>query len=140
MGGVAGSGRWAERERIKVEGGAVLEIDVCYRAHRDLVEGLNDLLRPVLGDEADPHRPWAEPFASLRHHREEAGPGFVPAHVELHLTVGSKAGGALDRAADALAARLLELVEGGEVQIEVESQLVPLDYGHIAILLSLIHI
>jgi len=54
--------------------------------------------------------------------------------VELHLTVGSKAGGALERAADALAARVRELVEGGEVQIEVEGQLVPLDYGHIAIL------
>ena len=124
----------AERERIKVEGGAVLDIDVCYRAHRDLVEGLNNLLRPILGEQADAHRPWAEPFAALRHHREEPGPGFVPAHVELHLTVGSKAGGALDRAADALAARLLQLVEGGEVQIEVDGQLVPLDYGHIAIL------
>jgi ATP-dependent helicase/nuclease subunit A len=124
----------AERERIKEQGGAVLDIDVCYRAHRDLVEGLNDLLRPVLGEEADTHRPWAEPFAALHHHREEPGPGFVPAHVELHLTVGSKAEGALDRAADALAARLRELVEGGGVQVEVEGQLVPLDYGHIAIL------
>ncbi len=124
----------AERERIKGEEGAVLDIDVCYRAHRDLVEGLNNLLRPVLGEEADAHRPWAEPFASLRHHREAPGPGFVPAHVELHLTVGTKGGGALDRAADALAARLLELVEGDEVQIEVDDQLVPLDYGHIAIL------
>jgi len=124
----------AERERIKGEGGAVLEIDTCYRAHRDLVKGLNNLLRPVLGEEADAHRPWAEPFAALRFHREAPGPGFVPAHVELHLTVGSKAGGALERAADALAARLLELVEGGDVQIEVEGQLVPLEYGHIAIL------
>jgi len=124
----------AERERIEGEGGAVLEIDVCYRAHHDLVEGLNDLLRPVLGEEAEPYRPWAEPFAPLRHFREAAGPGFVPAHVELHLTVGSKAGGALDRAADALAARLLGLVEGGDVQIEVDGQLVPLEYGHIAVL------
>jgi ATP-dependent helicase/nuclease subunit A len=124
----------AERERIKGEGGAVLEIDKCYRAHRDLVKGLNNLLRPVLGEEADSHRPWAEPFAALLHDREAPGPGFVPAHVELHLTVGSKAGGALDRAADALAARLVELVEGGDVQIEVDGQLVRLDYGHTAIL------
>jgi ATP-dependent helicase/nuclease subunit A len=124
----------AERERIKGEGGAVLDIDVCYRAHHDLVEGLNALLGPVLGAQADVHRPWAEPFARLRHHREAPGPGFVPAHVELHLTEGTKAGGALDRAADALAARLVELVEGGGVQIEVEGRLVPLDYGHIAIL------
>lgn len=124
----------AERERIKGEGGAVLEIDVCYRAHRDLVEGLNDLLQPVLGEETNESRPWAEPFAALRHHRENPGPGFEPTHVELHLTVGSKAGRALDRAADALAARLRELVEGGGLQVEVDNQLVPLDYGHIAIL------
>lgn len=124
----------AERNRIKDEGGAVLDIDVCYRAHHDLVEGLNDLLGPVLGEEADVHRPWAEPFAALRFHREAPGPGFVPAHVELHLTAGTKAEGALVRAADALAARLVELVEGGDVQVEVDGQLVPLDYGHIAIL------
>ncbi len=124
----------AERERIEQEGGAVLEIDVCYRAHRELVEALNDLLRPVLGEETNESRPWAEPFAPLKHHRETAGPGFESPHVELHLTVGSKAGGALDRAAEALAARLRELVEGGGVQVEVDGELVPLDYGHIAIL------
>jgi ATP-dependent helicase/nuclease subunit A len=123
-----------ERERIKSQGGAVLEIDVCYRAHEDLVKGLNDLLRPVLGEETNESRPWAEPFAPLKHHRETAGPGFESPHVEVHLTVGSKAGGALDRAAEALAARLRELVEGGGVQVEVDGELVPLDYGHIAIL------
>jgi len=123
----------AERERIEQEGAAFL-LEKSYRAHRDLIQGLNDLLRPVLGEQADPDRPWAEPFAPLRHHRQEPGPGFAPPHVELHLAVGSKGKGALDRAADALAARIVELVEGNQVQVEEHGELCPLNYGHVAIL------
>jgi len=122
-----------ERERIESEGGAVFPLETSYRAHRDLIHGLNDLLRPVLGEEANPNRPWAEPFAPLHPHREEPGPGFTSPHVELHLTVGSKSGGALDRAADALAARIVELIEGG-VQVVVDGQPRALDYGDVAIL------
>ncbi len=112
-----------ERERIEQAGGAALPLETSYRAHRDLIAGLNALLRPVLGEEANPERPWAEPFAPLRHHREEPRPGFAEPHVELHLTAGTKSGGALERAADALAGRIIELVSGG-----------PLDHGDFAIL------
>jgi ATP-dependent helicase/nuclease subunit A len=116
-----------ERERIERAGGAALSLDTSYRAHRDLIAGLNALLRPVLGDEADPERPWAEPFAPLGHHREEPGPGFVAPHVELHLSVGTKSGGALERAADALAWRIVELLSG-------ESPVGSLDPGDFSIL------
>jgi ATP-dependent helicase/nuclease subunit A len=112
-----------EREQIEQRGGAALSLETSYRAHRDLVAGLNALLRPVLGQEADPERPWAEPFAPLRHYREEPRPGFVEPHVELHLSVGPKSGGALNRAAGALAGRIVELVSGA-----------PLTYGDFAIL------
>jgi len=112
-----------ERERIEQDGGAALTLETSYRAHRDLVAGLNAFFRPVLGEAADPERPWAEPFAPLRHHREEPRPGFAEPHVELHLTAGTKGGGALERAADALAGRIVELVSGA-----------PLDYGDFAIL------
>jgi len=124
----------AERERAEEGGGIVFSLDVSYRAHRELVEGLNDLLCPVLGDEADPGRPWVEPFAPLRHHREEPSPGFGAPHVEVHLTVGKKGAGALDRAADALAGRLVDLVEGGQVRVADDGGGRPLDYGDIAIL------
>jgi len=124
----------AERERVEGGGGIVFSLDVSYRAHRELVEGLNDLLCPVLGDEADPGRPWVEPFAPLRHHREEPNPGFGAPHIEVHLTVGKKGAGALDRAADALAGRLVDLVEGGQVRVADNGGVRPLDYGDIAIL------
>ncbi|MFN2273009.1 MAG: UvrD-helicase domain-containing protein [Anaerolineae bacterium] len=123
----------AERVRIQANGGAAYPLDKSYRAHQDLIAGLNELLRPVLGENEDPTRPWVEPFAPLLHHREEPSPGFVSPHIELHLTVGSKSGGALDRAADALAGRIvtlmgqsLEIVDGGAVR--------PLDYGDFVIL------
>jgi len=122
----------AERERIRREGSA-FPLKTSYRAHRGLIEGLNDLLRPVLGSEPDPDRPWAEPFAPILPYREEAGPGFAPPHGELHLTVGSKGAGALGRAADALAARIVELVEGG-LEIAEDGRIRPLGYGDVAIL------
>ena len=121
-----------ERERIE-QGGSAFPLETSYRAHRDLIKGLNDLLRPVLGEHADPDRPWAEPFAPLLPHRDEPGPGFCPPHIELHLTVGSKGGGALDRAADALAARIVDLVDGS-VYIVEGGRTRPLDYGDVAIL------
>ena len=125
----------AEREAIARAGGAVVALDTSYRAHRELIAGLNDLLRPVLGETDDPARPWVEPFAPLRHYREDAGPGFTAPHIELHLALGSKSEDGLERAADALVARLAELVEGsGHVQIEANGQLRPLSYGDVAIL------
>ena len=124
----------AERETIARSDGAVVALDTSYRGHQALIVGLNDLLRPVLGEADDPARPWVEPFAALRHHREAAGPGFTAPHIELHLALGSKGEGGLERAADALAARLAALVESGNVQIEVKGQPSPLDYGDIAIL------
>jgi ATP-dependent helicase/nuclease subunit A len=122
-----------ERERITGQGGWHIRLDTSYRAHEALVEGLNDLLRPVLGQDEDPYRPWAEPFAPLGAHRCQPGPGIRAPYIELHLTAGTKGGGALDRAADALAGRILELVSGG-LQVEDDGALRPLGYGDVAIL------
>lgn len=122
-----------ERVRIEAEGGRHVALDTSYRAHEQLLEGLNELLRPILGEEADPARPWVEPFARLEPHRLHPGRGFDAPHIELHLTVGSKGAGALNRAADALAGKLIELVEAGETEVGVGDKAHPLSYGDIAI-------
>ena len=124
----------AEREAIARAGGAVVALATSYRAHRELIAGLNDLLRPVLGETDDPARPWVEPFAPLRPYRADAGPGFTAPHIELHLALGSKSEDGLERAADALAARLAALVESGSVQLATAGGLRPLSYGDVAIL------
>jgi len=123
------------QERIDVgrEDGCVLSLDVSYRAHQALVDGLNALLCPVLGVEPDPGRPWAEPFAPLNGYRQTPADGLAAPYIELHLTSGPKAEGSLDRAADAVAARLRELVEGEARPGRVDGER-PLSYGDVAIL------
>lgn len=122
-----------ERKHIEGTGGAHFGLPTSYRAHRELVHGLNDLLRPVLGETEDPDRPWAEPFQALEPYRERAGDGFVAPHIELHLALGTKSEGALDNAARALVVRLRELVEGGCTVAE-GAAFRSLTYGDIAIL------
>ncbi len=114
-----------ERARIRAGDGAAFSLAKSYRAHQALIEGLNALLRPVLGEHEDPQRPWREPFAPLTYHRREPRKALTAPFIECHLTVGSKGDGALDRAAAALAGYLVELVEQEGSK---------LTYGDIAIL------
>ncbi|MGB3716723.1 MAG: UvrD-helicase domain-containing protein, partial [Candidatus Promineifilaceae bacterium] len=102
----------AERARIGAGDGRAFQLTTSYRAHRDLLSGLNSLLRPVLGEADDPEHPWREPFSPLTHHREEPKAGISAPFIELHLTVGSKGDGALVRAARAVTSHILDLVEG----------------------------
>lgn len=128
-----------EWEAIRNNGGTVLTLATSYRAHKDLLHGLNALLRPVLGEEGDPAHPWREPFAALRPFRTHPSDGFAPPYIELHLAVGSKKGGALERTAGALVHRLVELVEGGKVHVGNGEDRRPLSYGDIAILCRSTH-
>jgi len=110
-----------ERQRVVEDGGAPVTLSHTYRAHRALVADLNALLAPVLGEE-DVNQPWREPFARLDPVRETPDLPLDPPYVTLHLTVGSKADGALKRAAAALAGVLREMAEKG------------LSYGDVAVL------
>jgi len=120
--------------------GKAFTLETSYRAHANLVVALNALLQPVLGVDEDPARPYVEPFAALTHFRESPPAGLTPPFVELHLGVGSKTGGALDKAVEALVTRLAALVENDQIQLESrdpdtgQAQTRPLDYGDIAIL------
>lgn len=123
-----------ERKKIEQAGGLVCSLETTYRAHQGLVEGLNALLRPVLGDVEKNEKPWWEPFAPIRASRTQPSPGFTSPYIELHLVVGTKSNGALDRAADAITIRLRKLVEEEQVQVEKEGELRPISYGDIVIL------
>jgi len=129
-----------EERRAMAGRGLALELATSYRAHAALVASLNTLLRPVLGDQEDPGRPYVEPFAALQHYRTAPAAGLEPPYTELHLAVGSKSDGALDRAARILAARFADLVAGGDVAVEDRDEETgqpvdrPLNYGDIAIL------
>lgn len=99
-----------ERDAIVKAGGTVYDLDQSYRTHQGLLETMNALIRPILGD-ASPERPaWEAPFAPLQPIRQEPQVGIVAPFLEFHLGIGSKEGGALDHSARMIAERLKELV------------------------------
>ena len=96
-----------EQKRIAGKGESY-HLERSYRSHPILLENLNSMLAPVLGDADD--LPYLEPFSELKSGREEP-PGLdLPAYVEVHLALGVKTAGAGNLAAEAVAARLLEIL------------------------------
>ena len=51
---------------IAAAAGQAVDLDTTYRAHQPLVQTLNDLLAPIMGEEDDPLRPHLTPFAPLQ--------------------------------------------------------------------------
>jgi len=99
-----------EERAIATQNGRVLSLDTSYRAHEALLQGMNDLLAPVLGEE-DLERPWRAPFDPLRAappREAPLRPGLAAPYVEVHVALGSKEQ-ALTLAASALVGRLLSL-------------------------------
>jgi ATP-dependent helicase/nuclease subunit A len=103
---------------VVAAGGRHVPLDLTFRAHAALVALANDLLAPILGEEDDPERPYAVPFAPLTAHRKEPRPGVQPPHVELHLGLGENAGEGRAAAAAALARRLCRLHDEEKVEWE----------------------
>ncbi len=116
-----------EQQHIK-KIGEVWQLDTSYRAHPALLESLNYLLLPVLG--AESNQSYREPFTALRPGREQPAALEQEAYIELHLVAGSKSEGAGRLAAEAIAARLLELIENS-TERSGQSRL---GYGDVAVL------
>ena len=105
--------------------GRVFDMSTSFRTHTQLVGALNALLSESMGTETVAAEPWREPFAPLTAARAEPAFPLPAPFVEFHLATGSKADGALDRSAAAVAARLRELVAASEGR---------LDWGDVAVL------
>ena len=99
------------QEDITSAGGRHIPLDLTFRAHAPLVGLVNDLLAPILGEEYDPERPYAVPFAPLTAHRKGPGDGVQPPYVEMHLGSGENAAEGNRAAAAALALCLHRLHE-----------------------------
>ena len=102
-----------EQKRVEAEGESY-QLDRSYRPHQTLLQNLNRLMGPVLGDRDD--LPYLEPFKPLTAGRESASAVELPAYIEVHLAAGSRSGGAGLKAAQAIAQRLLELIPDGPDQ------------------------
>jgi ATP-dependent helicase/nuclease subunit A len=92
---------------IQAAEGFTVDLDLTFRAHQALVQTLNALLRPVLGEAADLTQPYEVPFAELRAQRKKPEKEVRRApFVEFHLGVGENAARGRAAAAAALAQRL----------------------------------
>ncbi len=95
---------------VSASGGQRLDLDLTFRAHKQLLETLNQLLAPILGETDDPSRPHLVPFVPLRPYREKpARDEIQPPYVEIQLGLGENAEEGRQIASAALARRLLEL-------------------------------
>ncbi len=98
------------RADVGAAGGKLIDLDLTFRAHKGLLDSLNPLLAPVLGESEDPARPYAVPFAPLRaYYQEPARPEIQPPFVEFHLGLGENAEESRTAAAQALTRRLHQL-------------------------------
>ncbi len=87
--------------------GLTVDLDLTFRAHQALVQNLNDLLRPVLGEANDLTRSYEVPFAELRAQRKKPEKQATRApFIEFYLGVGENAATGREAAAAALAQRL----------------------------------
>ena len=101
--------------QIKQQGGQAIDLDRTFRAHPILLEGLEALLSPIMGNQTDPERPFLIPYAPLRSERSEARAKMQVPFIECILGVGEDAVTARPAAALALARRLSELFSAGEI-------------------------
>ncbi len=94
---------------FKGRGKCVARLNATYRAHADLVESLNGLLQPVLGEA---RFPWEASFAPLKPARDREPLAVGSAYIEVQLAAGTKEE-ALPAAARIAVNRMLELFEQG---------------------------
>lgn len=97
---------------IQNSGGQLIDLDLTFRAHKPLLDSLNSLLAPILGETDDPARPYLVPFAPLRSYRQHPERETIqPPFIEFHLGLGENAEEGRATSAQALAKRLRELQE-----------------------------
>jgi ATP-dependent helicase/nuclease subunit A len=95
---------------VQAAGGALIDLDLTFRAHKGLLDSLNPLLAPILGESDDPARPYAVPFAPLRAYRQSSEREIIQSpFIEFHLGLGENAEEGRTAAAQALARRLRQL-------------------------------
>lgn len=98
---------------IQAAGRQTIDLDLTFRAHKALLENLNALLAPILGETDDPARPYAVPFTPLCAYRQAPiRENIQPPYIEFQLGPGESAEAGRSAAAGGLAHRLRELHEG----------------------------
>ena len=101
---------------LKAQGGLSIDLDRTFRAHPGLLNSIGALLEPIMGSAPDPQRPFRIPYAKLYPDRSTSQAGIQPPYVECILAAAEDAETARPAAARALARRLVELNQSGELK------------------------
>ena len=105
-----------EQERIDKQNGLLIDLDRTYRAHEQLLDATGDLLSDVIGTEYDPTRKYYVPYTPLVAHWKDPKHLVQPPHMELIVGAAEDAATAKPRAGQALAARLQQLKQEGQIK------------------------
>jgi ATP-dependent helicase/nuclease subunit A len=92
-----------------------VDLDETFRTHKSLLDVISDLLRECMGTVEDPSRPYYEPFSAMIAKSDSPREGINLPHIEFVYGAGKDAASARPVAAQALASRLLELKEQGQI-------------------------
>ncbi|MFT5194537.1 MAG: ATP-dependent helicase/nuclease subunit A, partial [Candidatus Promineifilaceae bacterium] len=103
-----------EEAAIETAGGQTISLDTSYRAHADLLDGMNQLLKPVLGEDGPHRKAYEAPFEKLNPGTKAAKNGVPHPHIEFHVALGNKAE-AFPAAVRGLVGRLQDLVASSEL-------------------------
>lgn len=100
---------------VRRRGGLMLDLDRTFRAHAALLNATGGLLSMVMGSQPDPLRPFYVPFAPLRPQRDAPRTGCREPFVECVLGAGEDSHSGRQAAARALAQRLWQMHQLGEI-------------------------
>ncbi|MGD0006455.1 MAG: UvrD-helicase domain-containing protein, partial [Anaerolineaceae bacterium] len=99
-----------------LQGGLTLDLNRTYRAHPALLNSMGALLQPIMADTPVPEPLFHIPYSRLIPDRTDCRPGIRPPFVEFILAAAEDAETARPVAAHALAQRLSELNQSGEIK------------------------
>jgi ATP-dependent exoDNAse (exonuclease V) beta subunit len=100
---------------LQARRGKIFELKCTFRTHDGLLQEMDGLLAPILGEDDDPERLYRVPYTALDADRKKPDSAVAPPFTELIIGIGEGAGEARPQAARALARRLVELKELGEI-------------------------
>jgi len=104
------------QEKVKKNGGQIIDLNLTYRAHEPLLTTMGDLLSRVIGTEEDIRRDYYVPYTDMTANEKQAPENASPPHVEFIFGVGKSSDDARPVAARALIRRLIELKQAGEIK------------------------
>jgi ATP-dependent helicase/nuclease subunit A len=100
---------------LQARRGKHFELKRTFRTHDGLLQEMDGLLAPILGEDDDPERLYRVPYTTLDAERKKPDLAVAPPFTELIIGIGEGTGEARPQAARALARRLVELKESGEI-------------------------